>query len=204
MNFIYRIIKVKKNTDINTKRTFIAIKLNPDIYFTEILNQIRKELSGEFIRWVNVSNYHVTLRFLGDTDAVTAGNVSMELYELAKNLRPFSFDIGNLGVFRSINYPRVIYTGIEDSGNLQEIRHEIDRRLAALLKDEESKKFTPHLTLGRMNKCLDRDKLRQTLNRYRSFHFLKVEVEELIFYESMFNKKGAFYSPLSVHPLGLP
>ena len=52
------------------KRLFVALKINPDQNFLEVYDKLKSSLRHEKIKWVEMQNLHLTLKFFGDTDDV--------------------------------------------------------------------------------------------------------------------------------------
>ena len=65
-------------------RLFTGLEIPPDIA-TE-LSMLRGGLSGA--RWIEVENYHLTLRFIGDVDDVVAREVASSWRERLKGVLP--------------------------------------------------------------------------------------------------------------------
>ena len=110
---------------VNSKRLFIAIHVVPDQKFTHYLDQIKNVLISEKIRWVKPENYHITLRFLGDTDTRLIPEISSGLLSSLQNLKSFTLDLFSLGVFRSLYNPRVLWIGISHSEVLLSLKKSI-------------------------------------------------------------------------------
>mgnify|MGYP000864359733 CR=1 FL=1 len=57
----------QSNKSSTVKRTFLAAKVDAGPELVQLAGILQRELTGERINWVAPENYHVTLRFLGDT-----------------------------------------------------------------------------------------------------------------------------------------
>ncbi len=185
----------------NLKRTFIAIRVFPDRNFLNEYQRIRTLLQTESIRWVKPENFHITLRFLGDTSEQEIGNISNMLDKGLSDVASFSFDIKGMDVFRSIRYPRVLWLGLTNTHDLLKLKTRVDESLGYLLKEQENNTFSPHLTLGRMKRIMNREIFRELINDYRDHEFLKVQVNKVLFFESVLNKQGATYKVISEHTI---
>ena len=94
-------------------RSFIAF----DIENEQVLNRLSTAQkfvveTGADVRLVAPQNIHITIRFLGD---ISLGMVE-KIYESMKKVQftPFVIQIRGLGVFPSLNYPRVVWAGMTD------------------------------------------------------------------------------------------
>ena len=181
------------------KRTFIAIKVIPDNLFLKKYNLIRDILKHEDIRWINPGNFHITLRFLGDTGEDEIIETDELLNRIVSDRTTFTFGIQGIDVFRSIRYPRVLWMGLNNSQYLIELKNKIDEYLDPHFDLPLNSSFNPHLTLGRMKRINNREVLRQLIESHRDDLFLDVKVREIIFFESILKREGAVYEILSVH-----
>jgi len=185
----------------NLKRTFIAIKVIPDRNFLNEYQRIQNRLQAESIRWVKPEHLHITLRFLGDIPEHEIDNISGMLEKGLQGAASFNFSVTGMDVFRSIRYPRVLWLGLTNTHDLHKLKSKVDESLGSLLKEHENNTFSPHLTLGRMKRIMNREILRELINDYRDFEFIKVQVNEVLFIESLLTKEGAAYKVISEHTL---
>ena len=131
-------------------RSFIAIKLAPDVnrHSTRMLQRLRQSNDG--IKWVPTDNLHLTLKFLGDVDNTEVPDVCNVIHKVCSHHPPFHLDFGGTGAFPSIERPRILYAGINDaSGALTKIVSQLETSLAELGFKQEPRDYVPHLTLGR-------------------------------------------------------
>ena len=131
-------------------RSFIAIQLAPDVnrHSTRMLQRLRQSNDG--IKWVPTDNLHLTLKFLGDVDNTEVPDVCNVIHKVCSHHPPFHLDFGGTGAFPSIERPRILYAGVEDSsGALTEIVNRLEKDLADLGFKPEPRDYMPHLTLGR-------------------------------------------------------
>jgi len=182
-------------------RTFIALRVKTDRKTTGILDDIREVFRSENIVWNRKQNFHVTLLFIGDTSPEMLLTVQESIERIAAQTRPFQFHIEGLGIFRTINHPRVLWLGTGNTELLAELKDRTDKALFPVLKIESMEKFKPHLTIGRMRRIIDLKLLKETMQKYDGQVFQKVVVKEIIFYESITTPEGPVYRVLSVHPL---
>ncbi len=122
-------------------RLFIGLEV-PESISTR-LSLLRAGLPGA--RWVDPSDYHVTLRFIGDIDRRLANEVDEELADLYGE--PIRVRITGLGVFGG-DKPHTLYAAIEPSRPLVGLQADSERRLRRLGLPPEQRKFVPHVTLA--------------------------------------------------------
>lgn len=115
-----------------------------------------KELQGLLpagVRWVNPEGIHLTLKFLGATEAGRVDELLAALEEAAAagEQMPFPLHLDGLGVFPNYREPRVIWAGVGgDLDSLAKAQRRVEQAMARLGFPEESRAFRPHLTLGRV------------------------------------------------------
>ncbi|NOZ47490.1 MAG: RNA 2',3'-cyclic phosphodiesterase [Chlorobi bacterium] len=179
------------------KRVFIAIKIDLEHNVLSALQNIKTTLGNEKIRWVNYANMHLTLKFLGDTEEETI----IDIYEAMQNseisqIPAFKLELESIGLFKSIYKPRVIWIGIKSSDYLEKIFKELQNALQNLNIKREEKKFSPHLTIGRMKYIYNTQVLQSVLNDYKKTVFQVTEINKIIVYESILQKTGPVYNEL--------
>tara|TARA_B100000315_G_C14448163_1_gene527814 strand:+ start:292 stop:684 length:393 start_codon:yes stop_codon:yes gene_type:complete len=68
-----------------------------------------------------------------------------------KDISPFPLQLTGIGAFPNENRPRIIWIGLQDdSGMLLRLQKSLGKKLQRLRFPKEGRKFTPHLTLGRI------------------------------------------------------
>ncbi|MBQ9832280.1 MAG: RNA 2',3'-cyclic phosphodiesterase [Clostridia bacterium] len=128
-------------------RTFIAIDL-PRSMKTElssILREVKQVSTGG--RFVPADSFHITLHFLGDTDDIVS--VANAMHDAVRGIRKFNLHLGKYSSFEK-NGSHTAY--IDVKGELDELNVLHEALEAALSQHgfpRESKRFTPHITLGR-------------------------------------------------------
>ena len=106
---------------------------------------LRGGISGA--RWIDVENYHVTLRFIGDVDERMASEAADVLDEIR---RPsFVLTLEGLSWFGA-DKPRAIVARINPTAPLIELQSDHERRLRRIGLAPEPRNFTPHVTLARL------------------------------------------------------
>lgn len=128
-------------------RLFIGIPLPPDIRRAVWGAKTLLEAHGAKGRFVPAENYHVTLHFIGETDAL--GDAADALRSAARDIRPFVLRLGGYGAFGGegahTGYVSVSCDGAELQRLYESLSYALRER--GLVKGHE--KFVPHITLGR-------------------------------------------------------
>ncbi len=176
-----------------SKRLFLAIKINASSKFQTVFKQLKDCLLHEQIRWVNSENLHLTLRFLGNTSIDRIEGITKAITKAIANEKEFSFEIQNLGVFGSNYNPKVIWFKVFDDDILGKLETKISTELDSegFIKDRQN--FVPHLTIARLKKLKDKSLFNNIIEKYKDIQIQNTDVKELILYESILHKKGAEY-----------
>ncbi|MFQ5835573.1 MAG: RNA 2',3'-cyclic phosphodiesterase [bacterium] len=178
-------------------RVFIAVELAESIR-TRIV-QIQSKLRGteDKIKWVDPSLIHLTLKFLGEIKKEKLGAVIKVTQKIAQKFSPFSMGAKGVGAFPSFSSPRVIWLGVgSGSTTLQKLAGELENHLAKNGFSEEKKKWTPHLTLGRVKSLIEQRKLSGLILREKEVVAGKMEVKEISVIESRLTPSGPIYTVL--------
>ena len=131
-------------------RLFTGLEIPADIGQT--LSNLRGGLPGA--RWIDPENYHVTLRFIGDIDGISANEIASMLFRV--NRKPFEVKLRGLTSFGG-KKPRAVVADIEPSKPLIELQAELERMMQRIGLDPEGRKFTPHVTLARLYDASSQD-----------------------------------------------
>lgn len=131
-------------------RTFFALKPSAEMIrqLTACIDGLQGRGWSQKVRWMAVSNIHMTLRFLGNTDAAIISDL-LQGINSGFNLKPISYEIDNILVFPSASRPRVIAAMVAENEQLSELVEILQRSLQCYGFAAESKSFRGHFTLGR-------------------------------------------------------
>jgi 2'-5' RNA ligase len=183
------------------KRVFIAVKVDPDAGLLRMISTLKSALAKENIRWVDPVNFHLTIAFLGDTEDGKIKILAGMLKDKCSGFYKFDFMLSGAGVFKNYRDPRIIRSGIKSSEKLYALENKIAEGLKSNGFLMEERQFKPHLTLGRVKSVTDTGNLKNILDRYRDIEFQKVEVKEVILFESILTLTGPIYKPLGSYSL---
>lgn len=185
-----------------SKRTFAAIKVKPEGKLAETIQLINSELQNEKMKWVEFENIHITLHFFGETSIESIPDITESFKEIAQQFEPFQLRLSNLGVFKNLRRPRVLWVGIEPNDTIEQLYDTIQSNVAELGFDTDSRGFRPHLTLARIKFVDNLRKFRKLITQYADTHFQSVDVNEFTFYESKLTPQGPIYTPIETFTLG--
>ena len=175
------------------KRLFIAIKINFSNDIIKILNETKKYFNNEKFKWVNFDQFHLTLKFLGDTDTSFIPEITSNLYNIASQIQPFNLNFKSFGVFKDFNNPRVLWIGIDKNESLVILHKLIEDALDTLGFEKEKRSFNPHLTLGRIKFLKNRKKLIGYILKHSKTEIESLQISEFYLIESILKKDGPTY-----------
>jgi 2'-5' RNA ligase len=132
-----------KRQDLDVPRLFTGLEVPSDV--AAELAMLRGGVSGA--RWIDVENYHITLRFIGDIDERMAAETADALGEIRRPSLVVTLD--GLGWFGA-DKPRAIVARIKPTTPLVELQADQERRLRRIGLDPVTRKFSPHVTLARL------------------------------------------------------
>ena len=131
-------------------RLFTGLEIPAEV--SQTLSNLRGGLPGA--RWIDPENYHVTLRFIGDIDGMSANEIASMLFRVDR--KPFEVKVQGLQSFGG-RKPRAVVATIAPSKPLMELQAELERMMQRIGLDPEGRKFIPHVTLARLRDSSSRD-----------------------------------------------
>jgi 2'-5' RNA ligase len=177
-------------------RCFISV----DIENERVLDQIARIQSALLqtradLKLVNLSNIHVTLRFLGDVDASMVDLIHEEMKKVS--FSPFELELKGMGAFPSLSRMNVIWVGV--GSGLNELRNIFDMLEPGIRKlgfPPDRKGFSPHITIARVRSGRKKDELAGLIMRESNIEFGRITVNHVRLKRSILTPKGPIYSTL--------
>ena len=126
-------------------RLFTALDLPDDVRAQYAALQDPDALDA---RWTSPSQFHVTLRFLGETESAQAAEYENAIATIdapAAKCVPYGLD-----VLPSRRSPSVLIVGLERRASLLSVYRSVSDALEAKGLEPESRKYRPHVTLARL------------------------------------------------------
>lgn len=179
-------------------RTFVAVELSPDVRGRAM--RLIEKLKGAQakIRWVESYNLHLTLKFLGDVEAVEIPEVINRLQQAVGDLDSFDLGFHGAGAFPDASNPRTIWLGASAGIEpMVELHRRAEAALAEIGFRTENRRYRPHVTIGRVRdtRYAKRD-LEALLNKFADFEGGISHVDELVVFSSQLEEDGPVYEPL--------
>ena len=179
----------------STKRLFIAIDI-PDAHRT-LLADIQEPVRG--VGWMPPDQFHLTLRFLGDTEPDDQMAITRRLEKI--RVEPFILPMEEVGVFPSRGLPRTIWAGVgHGHPRLFQLRQQVDDTLLAAGTTVDLRTFVAHITLGRCARARP-GPIAVFLRKHREFQGPPFGVNRFNLYSSQLTPTGAIHTVEASIPL---
>jgi 2'-5' RNA ligase len=173
-------------------RLFIGIR--PPVWVRETLIDTMEALDGA--RWQDDDQLHLTLRFVGEVERPDANDLAGAL---ASILWP-SFELALHGVshFERKSVPNAIWARVAPTPELEGLRAKIERTCDLAGHGRETRRFTPHITIARLNR--NTGPIAPWLAR-QSGLCATWQVDSFSLFESHLRTSGAHYEEVAHFPL---
>ncbi|MCX7599664.1 MAG: RNA 2',3'-cyclic phosphodiesterase [Armatimonadetes bacterium] len=186
-------------------RLFFALEFPADIRQRafDLGRQISRVLP-QVIKWVELENLHITLKFLGEVSAERVGEVTQVGRKVAEVGKPAELVLRGAGAFPSLRNPRVLWVGVSgDVDVLGQVADGLEELSAqAGLAAPEGRPFKPHLTIGRVRRGARIPDLSRTFAELAEAEVGRVTVEEFVLMRSHLSRHGPTYEVVERFVLG--
>ena len=181
-----------------TDRTFLAVALDDEVRHGLVAFLGENIATGSFPgKAVRPENWHVTLRFLGETTPTQLERVVAFLDE-HRVVSPFSVGFAGLGAFPKASRATVLWLGIDRGAEeATQVAAVCERAAVTAGFEPEDRPFHPHLTLARVRPQQDVTVLVDRVPRFP----LTQRVEVVTVYRSRLGPAGATYEVVTSVPL---
>lgn len=183
-------------------RLFVALNLPVEVRDRLAAAEDRLRRAQADVSWVRPENVHVTLKFLGETEAKRLERIRPALHEVARAGAPFAMGVSGVGSFGG-RVPRVVWVGVgEGADPLTQLAGRIEAALARVGVPKERRGFTAHLTLGRVRSARNADALVAALQELHGEAFGALTATRFDLMQSELRPTGSVYTVLEEFPLG--
>lgn len=174
-------------------RLFTGVEIPSDV--GQALASLRGGLPGA--RWIDPENYHLTLRFIGDVDDVTAQEVASLLGRVKRG--GFELRMDGLTSFGG-RKPRAVVATVAGARALIDVQAEHERLMQRIGLEPEGRKYTPHVTLARLRDSSSRD-VAEYLAARGYFRTAAFQVSRFVLFSSRASTGGGPYIVEAAYPL---
>ncbi|WP_076069425.1 RNA 2',3'-cyclic phosphodiesterase [Sphingomonas montana] len=127
-------------------RLFIGIR--PPAAVRQVLIDTMEALDGA--RWQDDEQLHLTLRFVGEVEREVANDLAAALASIA--MPSFELALDGVSHFERKGSPTAIWAKVPPTAELLRLRTKIDRVCDLTGLGCETRRFTPHITIARLNR----------------------------------------------------
>jgi 2'-5' RNA ligase len=180
-------------------RAFIAVNIGEPA--RSVIKRLIENLQSkvDHIRWTRDDQLHLTVKFLGDVDNRELPQICNNLRDQCQFVEPFIVSLVGLGTFPSGRPPRIIWASIEEGlQQLSDLHQRLDASLADLGLPREGRRYTPHLTLGRVRRGAAIPELQDVLSKFQGAARTQFDVDEVILMASLRERGKSLYEPIDV------
>lgn len=183
----------------NDMRTFLAIEIPANPCLDNLQSQLL--YFEDVLRIVRPENYHMTVRFFGETDDGQLKQLRDEISAVVSDVPKFELQLVGLGTFPNLSSPRVLWVGVNRTDTLIQIADEIERHARTIGFPPDKKAFKPHLTIAR-TKRKPPSAMAEFVKQHSESEFVSVSVEKLTLFQSELKPDGPVYEVIEEFPLG--
>ncbi len=176
-------------------RTFLAMEIPADI--RSELATLREEVRIDLprARWTRPEAWHLTLKFLGDTDRERVDELAAGLRPRLHGLGSVDVRLGGSGFFPSRNRPRVAWVGGSAEG-VESIVEVIDDVAANLGFARERRRWSLHLTQIRIRDRWPGGAVERFLGWGENLLLEPFNCREVVLFSSDLRPDGAVYTAM--------
>jgi 2'-5' RNA ligase len=143
-------------------------------------------------RWVPPVNYHLTLRFIGETPGHRAEDIDLALAGL--RARGFSLTMAGVGTFAKGGRSTALWAGVDRNPQLDHLQNKIETALQRCGLEPERRRFQPHVTLARLDNVAE-GKLVSYVQAHNLFRADPVPIDHFTLFSSRLGKEASVYTP---------
>jgi len=145
------------------------------------------------VKRIPPDNIHITLKFLGSTNAAKIDKIKNAISQTADSVKKFYYTIGEFpGAFPSLKAARIVYVPIvQGSEQISEIFSLIEDNLSKIKIRKEQRKFLVHITVARLKDMTD---ITGKISGINTGFYEPVPCSHIALYESILKPAGAEYN----------
>lgn len=181
-------------------RAFLAVDIDDDL--KPKINRVMKDFKAidTKIKYVELSNLHLTLKFFGDIDTNGLKLLEKSITNVLADFKPFTVRISGCGAFPNKNLIKVIWIGLDGDAILKDIHDRLDEEFAKI-GIEKDRKFSTHLTIGRMKTGKNKNLVKSAIEEFEDIEIGEMEVKSISLKKSTLTPAGPIYEDLTVFEL---
>jgi len=156
---------------------------------------------GSGVKAVDMSQLHVTLKFLGDTDESQLPKLNDIMHGAINRIGPLTIRLHGSGTFPPKGNARVVWVGLEGAGPLGVIATRLEASCRGIGFEAEGRAFKPHLTLARIKDPMASGSAISLVERYATSEFGSVDIDRIFLKRSVLGPQGPTYTTVLTLPM---
>ena len=159
---------------------------------------IQKQLvtSGAEVKWESPEKFHITLKFLGDTDVSLIPEITDQLRKSIGSSPAVELAYVKLGGFPNVDRPRVVWIGPSENLQILRLQSQVEQVCTSFGFATDDRPFHAHITLGRVKGNPHLERLTASLKSI-TFEPLLARCIEVHFVRSELRPTGSIYTVLN-------
>ena len=184
-------------------RCFVAIDVSEEVRLS--IGGATEKVKGlsKAVRWIPLDHVHLTLKFLGEAGDAKVLQIQERLSLLCSRHAPFALTVSGTGGFPNLLRPNVLWVGIDESRPLSLLNRDIEQSMVDLGFEREMKRFSPHLTVGRVKGMDGLEGVIREWITFKDSFFGTITVGETLLMKSTLKPGGAEYSKIAGFKLAI-
>ncbi|MCB2229980.1 RNA 2',3'-cyclic phosphodiesterase [bacterium] len=179
-------------------RIFTALPLP-----SSIRNQLAAMCLGlPGVLWVDPPQFHLTLRYFGQVDGGQFEDIRSALAHI--RFEPFEMVLEGIGFFPLRRRPEKIWAGVRPNEHLEQLRTRIDAAVRPSGVSLDTRKYLPHVTIGRFGpgpvKNDNPQRLAAYLSEFSLFRTEPITLDRFGLYSSARSSSGPSYLAEAWYP----
>ena len=178
-------------------RSFIAIEIPDEIKKEMVRIQEQLRIAKVDASWPRVEGMHLTLKFLGEVPETKITEIVTGLQTAVEGIGQFRLEVKGVGTFPNPQNARVVWIGLSgDIGKLTKLQGAVEDAMARIGLERDKRKFTAHLTLGRIKNIRSRDQWLAVLAEFKDKSLPGFDATAVSLMKSELKPAGAVYEEI--------
>ena len=169
-------------------RLFVALALPHAV--RQRLSDLAAGVPGT--RWVPPENYHITVRFIGDTPRHRAEELDLALASVRG--RGFELVLAGVGTRQAGGRVSGLWAGVVKNPALDHLKGKIETAVQRAGLAPERRRFVPHVSLARPDRA-EEPRLAAWVQAHNLFRTEPVAVRHFTLFSSQLGKERSVYTP---------
>ena len=149
-------------------------------------------------KWVNRSQLHVTLRFLGEVSPKALDEMKMKLDDV--KIAKFWISLDNSGTFPGLSRAKVLWlSGKTGSEELKQLAAQTEQVAVSCGLAAEKRKFSPHLTIARAR--VEGNMPEKLIQAMKNAPVCSWQCVDFVLMQSRLMPQGPIYTPIKRYQL---